>query len=114
MADGEVLALGVPAEIKRSRRVEGGPVPTMEEAGVKDFFFNSWFALVAPAGTPSAIIERLNAEMQKALLDPTVRARFDSYGLTIRGSSAKELGEQTKKQFEMYRQLIKANHISDE
>ena len=89
-------------------------VPTMEEAGVKDFFFNSWFALVAPAGTPPAIIERLNAEIQKTLLDPVLRARFDSYGLTIRGSSAKELGEQTKKQFEMYRQLIKANHISAE
>lgn len=87
-------------------------VPTVDEAGVKDFFFNSWFAMVAPAGTPSPIIERLNAEMQKALLDPDLRIKFVSYGLTIRGSSAKELGVQTKNQFEMYRQLIKTNHIS--
>lgn len=87
-------------------------VPTVAEAGVKDFFFNSWFAMVAPAGTPPAIIDRLNAEMQKALLDPAVRAKFDSYGLTIRGSSPRELGVETKSQFEMYRQLIKANNIS--
>ncbi len=87
-------------------------VPTVDEAGLKGFFFNSWFAMVAPAGTPSPIIERLNAEMQKALLDPDLRTKFASYGLTIRGSSAKELGVQTKNQFEMYRQLIKANHIS--
>ena len=87
-------------------------VPTIDEAGVKDFFFNSWFALVAPAGTPPAIIDKLNGEMQKALQDPTVRAKFDSYGLTIRGSSARELGVATKNQFEMYRQLIKANNIT--
>jgi len=87
-------------------------VPTVDEAGLKDFFFNSWFAMVAPAGTPAAIIDRLNAEMQKALEDPATRAKLVSYGLTVRGSSAKELGVETKNQFEMYRQLIKANGIS--
>ena len=89
-------------------------VPTVDEAGLKGFFFNSWFAMVAPAGTPAAIIERLNVEIQKALEDPVIRAKLVSYGLTVRGSSAKELGLATKNQFEMYRQLIKANGITAE
>lgn len=89
-------------------------VPTVDEAGLKDFFFNSWFAMVAPAGTPAAIIDRLNAEMQKALEDPVIRAKLVSYGLTIRASSPRELGVATKNQFEMYRQLIKTNGITAE
>ncbi len=89
-------------------------VPTVDEGGLKGFFFNSWFAMVAPAGTPAAIIDRLNTEMQKALEDPAIRAKLVSYGLTVRGSSAKELGADTKKQFEMYKQLIKANGITAE
>lgn len=99
--------------VSTTRRLPQYPdVPTVDEGGLKDFFFNSWFAMVAPAGTPAAIIDRLNSELQKALADPAVRAKLVSYGLTVRGSSPRELGADTKKQFEMYKQLIKANGIT--
>jgi tripartite-type tricarboxylate transporter receptor subunit TctC len=85
--------------------------PTVDESGLKDFFFNSWFAMVVPAGTPKDIVERLNAEMRKALADPETRDKLVALGLTLRGSSAAELGKATKEQFELYRKLINDNGI---
>ncbi len=62
-----------------SRRANGLPeVPTMAEVGFKDFPQPGWYAMVAPAGTPRAIIDRLNGETQKFFADPGVRARLDA------------------------------------
>jgi tripartite-type tricarboxylate transporter receptor subunit TctC len=81
-------------------------VPTFTEAGMKDFTFNSWFAMVAPAGTPKAIIDRLNDEVRKALNDPATREKLISIGVTPRGTSPSEFGTATRNQFELYRKLI--------
>jgi tripartite-type tricarboxylate transporter receptor subunit TctC len=86
-------------------------VPTVDESGLKDFFFNSWFAMVVPAGTPKDIVERLNSEMRKALADPETRDKLLAIGLTLRGSSAQELGTATKEQYNLYRKLIQDNGI---
>jgi tripartite-type tricarboxylate transporter receptor subunit TctC len=86
-------------------------VATVDESGLKDFFFNSWFAMVVPAGTPKDIVERLNSEMRKALADPETRDKLLALGLTLRGSSAQELGSATKDQFNLYRKLIQDNGI---
>jgi tripartite-type tricarboxylate transporter receptor subunit TctC len=86
-------------------------VPTVDESGLKEFFFNSWFAMVVPAGTAKDIVERLNSEMRKALADPETRDKLVAIGLTLRGSSAAELGTATKAQFELYRKLIQDNGI---
>jgi len=86
-------------------------VPTVVQAGISDFFFNSWFAMIAPAGTPTPIIEKLNAEMQKALTDPQTRERLVALGVTLRGTSASEFGQATQKQYDLYGKLIKDNKI---
>ena len=86
-------------------------VPTVVQAGVSDFFFNSWFAMIAPAATPKPIIEKLNAEMQKALTDPQTRERLVGLGVTIRGTSAAEFAQATQKQYALYGKLIKDNKI---
>jgi tripartite-type tricarboxylate transporter receptor subunit TctC len=86
-------------------------VPTVVQAGVSDFFFNSWFAMIAPAATPKPIIEKLNAEMQKALTDPQTRERLVALGVTIRGTSAAEFAQATQKQYALYGKLIKDNKI---
>jgi len=49
-------------------------VQTIDESGLPGLFFNSWFAIVAPAGTPKAIVARLNAEILKVLSDPVFGA----------------------------------------
>jgi tripartite-type tricarboxylate transporter receptor subunit TctC len=87
-------------------------VPTVAESGLPGFEFNSWFAVMAPAGTPSDIIARLNAEIAKALADPEVREKLAAQGLTVRGTSAQELGTATRDQLAKYARLIKQSNIT--
>ena len=89
-------------------------VPTFTEAGLKDFTFNSWFAMVAPAGTPKPVIERLNEEVKKALNDVATRDKLISLGVTPRGTSSSEFGVATRNQYELYRKLIQDKGIRAE
>ena len=89
-------------------------VPTVSESGLPGFEFNSWFNIMAPAGTPREIVARLNAEIVKALADPDVRSKLDAQGLTVRGSSAEELGSATREQLAKYAKLIKQAGITPE
>jgi len=81
-------------------------VPTVSDSGLPGFVFNSWFTVMAPAGTPKEIVARLNAEIQKALADPEVRAKLLDQGLTVRGTSAEELGRLTREQLARYAKLM--------
>jgi tripartite-type tricarboxylate transporter receptor subunit TctC len=63
------------------KRLEALPqVPTLDEAGVRGFDASGWYGLVAPAGTPQAIVARLNAEIGRAMQTPELRSRLDSDG----------------------------------
>ena len=88
--------------------------PTISESGLPGFEFNSWFAVMAPAGTPKAIVNKLNAEFRKALADPGVREKLAAQGFTIRGSSPEELGTATKAQLAKYQRVMKAAGIKAE
>ena len=75
---GKLRALAVTG----AKRWKGLPeVPTMQEAGFKDYNLINWFGLWLPAGAPPEIVARLHAETVKALADPEVRAQFDAQGL---------------------------------
>ena len=87
-------------------------VPTVSESGLAGFEFNSWFALMAPAGTPKPIVQQLQAEVAKALADPDTRDKLIALGLTPRGTTADELGRATKAQLARYGDLIKAVNIA--
>ena len=89
-------------------------VPTVASSGLPGFHFNSWFTIVAPAGTPKEVVARLNAEIVKALADPAVRDRFRDQGLTVRGSSPEELAAATREQLSRYAQLFKAAGIKSD
>lgn len=66
-------------------------VPTLDEQGLKGFESYVWFALVAPRGTPTEILDRLNKETVRALEDPTVRKRMTEMGADPRPTSRAEL-----------------------
>ncbi len=83
-------------------------------SGLPGFLFNSWFAMLAPAGTPKPIIARLNAEVVKALGDADVRRKLEELGFAVRGSSPEELGAMTRDQLAKYGRLIKEMGISNE
>jgi tripartite-type tricarboxylate transporter receptor subunit TctC len=87
-------------------------VPTISESGLPGFAFNSWFAIMAPAGTPKEIIARLEAEVLRALADADVRRKLEDLGFTIRGTSARELGAMTRAQLAKYAAVIKELGIS--
>ncbi|MDB5899858.1 MAG: Tripartite tricarboxylate transporter family receptor [Ramlibacter sp.] len=89
-------------------------VPTVSESGLPGFEFNSWFAIMAPAGTPRAIVQALATDVQKALADPEVREKLLAQGLTPRGIGPDELGTAMKAQLAKYGALIKQNGITAE
>ena len=108
---GKVKLIGV----STPRRMPQYPdVPTVSESGLPGFEFNSWFAVLAPAGTSAEIVARLNTEIVKALADPAVREQLVAQGLTPRGSSADELGSATQAQLAKYAALIKKADIKAE
>ena len=101
--------------VTTARRMPQFPeVPTVSESGLAGFEFNSWFALMAPAGTPRPIVQFLNAEVAKALGDAEVREKLNALGLTPRGTSPEELGRATRAQLARYGELIKQNNITVE
>jgi tripartite-type tricarboxylate transporter receptor subunit TctC len=65
-------------------------VPTVSEAGVAGFDVPTWFGIFAPSGTPKPIVQRLNAEMVKALRSPKVKAQLEALGFDIVASSPED------------------------
>ncbi|MGQ0512568.1 MAG: Bug family tripartite tricarboxylate transporter substrate binding protein [Betaproteobacteria bacterium] len=75
------------------RRMSGAPeVPTFDESGFPGLVVQSWYGILAPAGTPADIVGRLNGEINKAIQAPEVRARLASLGTDPTGGSAAEFG----------------------
>lgn len=99
----QVRLIGVTTE---KRLPQFPDAPTVSESGMPGFLFNSWFAVLAPAGTPKEIVTRLNAEIRKALDDPETRRKLDEQGLVVRGSSPEELRVLTRDQLAKYAKLI--------
>ena len=86
-------------------------VKTIDQTALPGFFFNSWAAMVAPAKTPKAIVEKLSAEARKAMDNADIRDRFTKLGITIRGTTPAEFEAALKKQYELYGNVIKENNI---
>jgi tripartite-type tricarboxylate transporter receptor subunit TctC len=108
---GQVKLLGVSTP---GRLTQFPDVPTISESGLPGFLFNSWFAILAPAGTPKNIVARLNAEVLKAIADPEVRRKLEESGFAVRGSSAEELRTLTRDQLAKYARVIKEMGIAIE
>ena len=89
-------------------------VPTIATSGLPGFEFSSWFAIMAPAGTPKEIINRLHAEVVKATSDPQVQAQLRDQGLTVRASSPEELRVAMRDQLARYARLFKEANIKAE
>lgn len=83
-----------PLAVTSARRSVAAPdIPTMAEAGLPEFEVTSWFALVAPAKTPKAIVARLNNEVRRILEQPGVKARLAELGADVAPSTPEALAE---------------------
>lgn len=87
-------------------------IPTMAEAGLPGCEVTSWFALVAPAKTPKAIITRLNEAVRKILVAPSVNARLAELGADVTPSTPEELAELIASETTKWAGVIKASGAS--
>ncbi len=82
-------------------------MPTVMEAGLPDYEFVTWFALLVPAKTPRAIVTTLNDNLRKTLATPEQQQLFASRGLDIIGSSPDDAASHIKKEMEKWARVVK-------
>ncbi|NBW88014.1 MAG: DUF1501 domain-containing protein [Planctomycetia bacterium] len=87
---GKLRALAVTSKARSPAAPE---VPTMEEAGIKDYEANFWYSVFVPARTPRQIIDKLNEAIRVTLANPAMQKKFVEQGLDPQSSSPKELGD---------------------
>ena len=105
---GRLKALGV-ASNARSHFLPA--VPTVSEAGVPGYEASGWNGLFAPARTPAAIVQKINADVVKALAMPDIRDRLASMGATLVGSSPEQFAAFVKQETARWGKVIRDNNI---
>lgn len=103
---GQVRALAV-TSARRSPAYPG--VPTVSEAGVKGYDMITWFALMAPRGTPAPVIQRVNAELQKLLKEPDVQKKLADQGVTPGDMGPAKLGPFIQSETAKWGKIVKAS-----
>ncbi len=105
---GKVVALGVATK----KRIAAAPeLPTIAEQGFPDFDATSWYALVAPAGTPPAIVDRLHGEVVRALAMPDVRDKIAGLGAEPVGNTPAEFAAMQRAEAVRWIRLAKDANI---
>jgi tripartite-type tricarboxylate transporter receptor subunit TctC len=102
-----VLAVTTP------KRVAALPdLPTVAESGLPGFQVMGWYGLLAPAGTPGAIVSRLNADMVSTLNQPDVRQKLGDLGLEVETTTPQGFGDFMKAEIAKYAKVVKAARIT--
>jgi len=99
------------AVTSKKRSAAAPDLPTMIESGFPDFDVVPWFGLMAPAGTPPDIIEKLYRETIRILAMPDVRRKLEELGLDVIGNSPKEFADLIKAEIPQWGTMIKAAGI---
>lgn len=89
-------------------------VPTVAEAGLPGYDFMSWYMLVAPAGTPAPVLEKLNEDLRKMAAMPDVRARIEGMGGFVASTTLKEVRDQLNGEFDRWAKVAKERNIKVE
>jgi len=97
-----------PIAVSSEDRVQQYPdVPTIAEAGLPGYEFTAWIGAFAPAGTPSAIVNKLNAEIRKVLADPGVAEKLVAQTLDPMSMTVEQFAKRLKSDHDKYGRLIK-------
>jgi tripartite-type tricarboxylate transporter receptor subunit TctC len=100
---GKLVALGQTGT-KRSPLI--ADIPTVAEAGVAGYEVTVWFGLVAPAGTPREVVQKLNAEVLRILAMPDVRERFLAQGVEPAGGTPEQFSEHIRTQMAKWAKVV--------
>jgi tripartite-type tricarboxylate transporter receptor subunit TctC len=112
IAAGKLRALGVTSAERFSVTPD---LPTLQQLGLKDFVVTSWYAVIAPAGIPKEAVDRLNAEISKALQSPRFRQRLNDAGFQPTSDTSPEyLRNVIRDDFEKWKEFIARAQIKAE
>jgi tripartite-type tricarboxylate transporter receptor subunit TctC len=106
---GKLKALAV-TTAKRSPALPD--VPTLDESGLKGFNIGTWFGVLAPAGTPPAVVAKLNTEINKIMQTPDFKKRMDEIGAEPIGNTAAQMAAQIKTDTERFAKIVKDANVS--
>jgi len=105
---GRLTALGISTR-KRSPIVP--EIPTIGEAGVPGFESQTWFGIYGPAGLPRPIVERLNADLNKVLVDPAIVQRFTQLGFDAAGGTPAAFADMVRADSQRWAKVVRDNNI---
>jgi len=105
---GRIRALGVTAPKRFGPMPD---VPTFDEVGINGFYVMNVTGLVGPAGTPGAVVKRLNEATLTALRDPQVQERLHALGATIVGSTPAEFGQWIREDLARWAKVVKETNL---
>ena len=108
---GKLRLIGV---MRNMRHPEFPSSPTLTESGVTGFDYSTWFLLSSPRGTPPEIVNRLHAEVVKALADEDIQQRFAGLGLRPDGTNPTQVSERVRNQLLRYKKAVEDNNIKPE
>ncbi len=84
-------------------------VPTFAEAGLPEYKYDSWFGIMAPAGVPKAIVEKVSKDIADVLQQPDIKARFEPQGVVLASSKPGDFDRTIQGDAERYGPLFKGN-----
>lgn len=89
-------------------------LPTIAESGVPDLDVTSWYALYAPANSPSAVVDKVSRDATAILSEPAVKAKYEQLGILSGGSTPAELAARGRSEAKLWRSVLKAAGIQPE
>jgi tripartite-type tricarboxylate transporter receptor subunit TctC len=104
VASGRMRALAV-ASKKRNPALPD--VPTFDEVGLPGIYASSWYGLMAPAGTPRPIIDKLNAQANEVLQSPDMKRRMAEFGAEVGGGTPEEFGQFIVSEIKRYESIVR-------
>jgi tripartite-type tricarboxylate transporter receptor subunit TctC len=108
---GKLKALAVSTKTRAAALPD---VPTMAEAGFKDFEAVAWFGLLAPAGTPAPIVDKLSKEVNAILRQPDIARQLAAMGATPVGSTPQEFSRHISNEIRKWAPVVERAQISIE
>lgn len=117
--DAQIITLAAATENIRAGKLKGlavttpfrskalPDIPTLQEAGIKDYAFQSWQGLVAPAGTPEAVIQKIYSEVAGILQEPENKNALENLGFIVAASSPAELNQTIADDSKLYAEVAR-------
>jgi len=104
LKDGKLNALGVST---RTRAEVLPQVPTLAEQGLRDYEVTLWFGLWAPAGTPAAVVQKLNQSINAIVQEPQVREQFARLGMQPSPMKPEQFAKFVREEIDVYKRIVK-------